>query len=636
MGVFLPWYVFPDTAAYSALAAYGPRCAIHAIVTGDDSGPPRTDLATYITEFKRLADSGIRLYGYVHTLSDVAAHVARPLADVTADIAAWYGPPGLAELLSGVFLDEVDPALSNAKAVDYYRQLADAVQGRGGRVVFNPGSQIGCSLAALADVYVRYEDYAADWAPQLGGGMRCECAAQSSCAALLHGLAPAAGGAAATAAALSKIVSQADSRAFSYVFVTDRVMPDPWDGLPSYFNALMDTVAPWQLSGNDFRPLLRSRPEVIDVDIDSVGQLLQQAAEVGVRRQDFKLICYFSAGTYEPARAADDLAKRQVSWPDLEAAAAAAAAAAGLSVGAGGGARPGPLYLQSMDPPFGEELWLAVDLPATRQLLVDKVMIPRMKYAVAEGCDGVELDNVDAYDNVSPAAFKALKPAQRPARGVTPEQQLQYNGALLDAAHGLRLSAGLKNALDLLGRSFADGRRVSDAYDWFLNERCWEFDECDAYGDNIRWPASIMAVEYCDSVRRFGGAGSQGVLRPDCVCPLANAFRGAAGNCTLSHLIKTVDLQALGLDCRAYCATPGVNCVPPAGGKVSRCLEPKSVKDICPRYGITGAAKAPAASGAPPPAGGGRRKPPRRRASEYANEYEPRVWRGHEDRRALH
>eukprot|EP00198_Chlamydomonas_reinhardtii_P001885 XP_001691221.1 predicted protein [Chlamydomonas reinhardtii] len=479
-------------------------------------GPPRTNLATYITEFKRLADSGIRLYGYVHTLSDVATHTARPLSAVQADIAAWYGP-GLAELLTGVFLDEVDPALSNAKAWDYYSQLAEA------------------------DVYVRFEDYAADWAPGLGAGLRCDCAAQSSCAALLHGLAPAAAGAAATAAAVARIVSQADARSFSYVFVTDRVMPDPWDGLPSYFAALMDTVAPWQLSGDNFRPLLRSRPQVVDVDVDNVEQLLQQAAEVGVSRQDFKLICYFSAGTYEPARAAADLSQRQ-----------------------------------SMDPPFGEELWLSVDLDSTQQLLLEKVMIPRMQYAAARGCDGVELDNVDAYDNVPPASFKSVTPAQRPARGVTPQAQLAFNAALLDAAHGLGLSAGLKNALDLLGRSFADGRRVSDAYDWFLNERCWEFNECDAYGDNIGWPASVMAVEYCDSVRRFGAAGSQGVLRPDCVCPLANAFVGAAGNATLSHLIKTVDLQALGLDCRAYCAAPGVNCVPPAGGKVARCKEPKA------------------------------------------------------------
>lgn len=86
-----------------------------------------------------------------------------------------------------------------------------------------------------------------------------------------------------------------------------------------------------------------------------------------------QLICYFSAGTYEPARAAADLSQRQVSWPDLEKAAAAAAAAAGLSVGAGGGAKPGPLYLQSMDPPFGEELWLSVDLDSTQQLLLEKV-----------------------------------------------------------------------------------------------------------------------------------------------------------------------------------------------------------------------------------------------------------------------
>ncbi len=100
-------------------------------------------------------------------------------------------------------------------------------------------------------------------------------------------------------------------------------------------------------------------------------------------RTHAQLICYFSAGTYEPARAGDDLARRRVSWPDLEKAAAAAAAAAGLAVGASGGTKPGPLYLQAMDPPFGEELWLSVDLATTRQLLGEQV-----RWVGCMGCMG--------------------------------------------------------------------------------------------------------------------------------------------------------------------------------------------------------------------------------------------------------
>lgn len=86
-------------------------------------------------------------------------------------------------------------------------------------------------------------------------------------------------------------------------------------------------------------------------------------------------------------------------------------------------------------------------------------------------------DNVDSYDNVN---------------GLTVAAQLSYNAALLDAAHGLGLSAGLKNALDLLSLKFADGRAVANTYDWFLNERCWEYNECNMYGESIKWWVSYL------------------------------------------------------------------------------------------------------------------------------------------------
>ena len=49
-------------------------------------------------------------------------------------------------------------------AQTYFASLAGHIQDYGGLVVFNPGSRISCSLAKLADVYVRYENSAADFA----------------------------------------------------------------------------------------------------------------------------------------------------------------------------------------------------------------------------------------------------------------------------------------------------------------------------------------------------------------------------------------------------------------------------------------------------------------------------------------
>ncbi|GLI60015.1 hypothetical protein VaNZ11_002079 [Volvox africanus] len=674
MGVLIPWYIGPwETAAYNNLASYGPRCSIYAIVTGDSSGPPTHDFPLYTMAFSTLYNSGIRLYGYVHTMANVAAHQARPQADVIAEINSWFNNFG--SLLQGIFFDEVDGAAINVNPSNYYGALSRAVYNRSSQafVVFNPGTKISCTLAQLSDIYVRYESYASDWAAQYAAGANCDCPTVSSCALLLHGQSAVISPPGNIRTNLTQLVNQAAKRAFSYMYVTNDVMPNPWDTLATYFGTFMDIVAPlpppppaskpplpppsppprpspappprppspnppsrtpspppspkpaaprppspfrppspkpssppsskppspkppsaspplnltspppspsspsavwrpsgglrwqWQLSGVDFKPMLRTKPQVVDVDVDMAPTLLTQAAELGINRSAFKLICYFSVGTFELHRVAAD-AKRGISWTALE-------------QQLGGSAVPGPLYLSYMEPPFSDERWFAIDQADTRALLVNQVMVPRMRSAVAAGCDGIEMDNVDAYDNV---------PATAGARGVTQAQQLLYNVALLDAAHGLRLSAGLKNALDLLGTTFPDGRAVATEYDWFLNERCWEFDECSMYGTAIKWDAVVFGVEYCDARMAFG-AGSRN-LRPECVCPLTygpTPGGGATGSRpTLNWLIKNVALDAVGLDCREYCTRPGVICTAPTGGNINLCVQ-NTPNNLCPLYNVT-------------------------------------------------
>lgn len=61
----------------------------------------------------RVCPAGILLYGYVHTMADVAKRLARPQAEVVADINGWYDSFG--QLLAGVFLDEVEPKTKNVR-----------------------------------------------------------------------------------------------------------------------------------------------------------------------------------------------------------------------------------------------------------------------------------------------------------------------------------------------------------------------------------------------------------------------------------------------------------------------------------------------------------------------------------------
>jgi hypothetical protein len=83
----------------------------------------------------------------------------------------------------------------------------------------------------------------------------------------------------------------------------------------------------------------------------------------------------------------------------------------------------------------------------------------RLDLAVEKRCDGVEPDNVDAYDGNDPGF------------PLTYEDQIDYNTFLAAEAHSRGLSVGLKNDL-------AQVEDLLDLFDWALNEECFQWDEC--------------------------------------------------------------------------------------------------------------------------------------------------------------
>ncbi len=195
----------------------------------------------------------------------------------------------------------------------------------------------------------------------------------------------------------------------------------------------------WQLSGT----IDRSH----DVDVYDIDLFDMTDADVtALKSRGIKLICYFSAGSFEDWRSdADD-------FP---------AAALGNPLDGW----PGERWLDHRDPG------------------VRAVMSARLDLAVARGCDGVEPDNVDAWDN-------------DPGFPLTRDDQIDYVRWLAAQAHERGLSVGLKNAVDILLTVIGD-------FDWVLNEQCVQFDECDAYLTLTDGGFAIFHVEYQGSLDSF-------------------------------------------------------------------------------------------------------------------------------------
>ncbi len=224
----------------------------------------------------------------------------------------------------------------------------------------------------------------------------------------------------------------------SFVFLTAcESMPDsgPNNGAQAagvWYQPSLSTDWQIQLTGsvNTGYPV-----SIYDIDLfDSSASLIASIKATGR-----KVICYFSAGSYENWRpdadkfATFDLGNNLSGWPG--------------------------------------EKWLDV-----RSSRVQAIMAARMDLALDKGCDGVDPDNVDGYSNNT-------------GFNLTAADQLAYNRMLAREAHRRGLSVGLKNDLEQVSELVAD-------FDFSVNEQCFEYKECDLLAPFVTAGKPVFNIEY--------------------------------------------------------------------------------------------------------------------------------------------
>lgn len=193
-----------------------------------------------------------------------------------------------------------------------------------------------------------------------------------------------------------------------------------------------DTSWQWQLQGvvNTSYDV-----EIYDIDLfDSNASLIQSLKNDGK-----KVICYFSAGSYENWRSDKD-------------------------------AFPQSALGNAMDGWEGEK-WLDISNKA-----LAPVMRARLDLAVQKGCDGVEPDNMDGYTNNTGFSLSA-------------DEQLAYNKFIANEARKRGLSVGLKNDLDQI----VD---LEPYFDFSLNEQCHTYNECEKMKPFIEANKPVLNAEY--------------------------------------------------------------------------------------------------------------------------------------------
>ncbi len=193
-----------------------------------------------------------------------------------------------------------------------------------------------------------------------------------------------------------------------------------------------DVTWQWQLQGD-----IDTRHAAVLYDVD----LFETPASVirALAAEGRRVICYFSAGSGENFR------------PDYH--------------------RLRPSELGRVLDGYADERWLDI-----RSANVARVMQARMDLAVARGCDGVEPDNVDGYENETGFAISAA-------------EQLAFNRHLAREAHRRGLGIALKND----GRQ---ARALVDDFDFALNEECHLYRQCGELQVFVERQKAVLNAEY--------------------------------------------------------------------------------------------------------------------------------------------
>lgn len=175
--------------------------------------------------------------------------------------------------------------------------------------------------------------------------------------------------------------------------------------------------------------------DIYDLDLfDNSIDIIQE-----LHKSKRRVICYFSAGSYENWRN-DSLEFEESDLGD------------------------------PLDGWEGER-WVNISSSNVR-----RIMRNRINLASSKGCDAIDPDNVDGYSNKN-------------GLGLTKNDSINFINYLSEIAHNLNISIGLKNANDIVDD-------VVNIVEFSVQEQCVYYQECDNFRLFIENDKAVFHVEY--------------------------------------------------------------------------------------------------------------------------------------------
>jgi hypothetical protein len=209
--------------------------------------------------------------------------------------------------------------------------------------------------------------------------------------------------------------------------------PAPGASMPPWAPAIATS---WQVQYASLPIDLSVEAQMYDVDLFTTD--LPTVAALHDRGR--KVVCYFSAGSYEPYRPDSSQFPTVVRGKPIEG--------------------------------FTDEQWLDI-----RQMdTLGPILRARLDLARQKGCDGVDPDNVDGYTNETGFPLTAA-------------DQLAFNRWVAREAHARAMAVLLKNDGDQVGT-------LVDDFDGAVVEQCFEYDECEQFTPFVEAGKPVFEIEY--------------------------------------------------------------------------------------------------------------------------------------------
>jgi hypothetical protein len=221
LGILVPAYFYPSAnSAWDTLNRAAPRVPLVAIMN-PFNGPASERNPDYTRAVTALHSAGGHVIGYVYT-----SYTARLLAEVKADIDRYISFYSI----DGFFVDEMNNTAEPASYA-YYADLYQFIKAKSNTylVVGNPGtstqeeylSRPCADSLVVFENYAGYDQYQADfWTTNYPANRFGH---------LVYAVS--------AAATMSNYVHLAQARNAGFIFITDDLLPNPWDTLPAYWEA---------------------------------------------------------------------------------------------------------------------------------------------------------------------------------------------------------------------------------------------------------------------------------------------------------------------------------------------------------------------------------------------------------------